>query len=470
MVSDRRPDSPLRRSAADALDALISESEGQFVPLVSTESGPPIAGPTSGGINRTTFRRILSLSFFLVGFGGLLTDAIAASQLLADSGSGALAIVWPIGGAFLLVGAIGLSIFVDRLPRRFTLIFMSSGISAILALAFVLEVVHAPALSPAILEWIAADQLNFLVPLVLWSIASDVFVAGEAAVVFPRISRWWFVGQASGLLAATLGPWVASRIDVNVELLVALPAVCCLTVALAAAKLSGTTSSKPHGKPTGVSAVVSDTLHFVSDLPGFRRLLITSLFVMTAGVTIEFGFLDALSASMEDAGSMQTTYSAISLAGFAACFVIQSTGFTTSIQRRGVALGLLLLPCSALVAALMVSLHSVRGGLVIASVGLMAWRIPRWSIDVTVRQSALATLPDHRRTRVSMLIDLVPWAIGLCLIAVPIGIGNLIGQSGLAPASGAVLAGLAVMTWRRLGNEWDSMQFSYRLKRRQRSR
>lgn len=465
---EQASNAPRRRSAAAALDALIEESTAP-APLKHPADAVESVGDGSGQ-SRQRLRRVLSTALFLAGFGGLLTDAIAAAQLLEGSGSGALGIVWPIGGAMMLITAAAQFLLVDRLPRRTTLVVMSSGIAALLGVALVLELIGAPSLAPAILEWVAADQLNFLVPLVLWSVAADAFVAGEAAVVFPRMSRWWFIGQGAGLVVATVAPLVMNIIGADVAAAVALPAVSCIAIAVVAGRLSGAPVVGRADRAPTLTVALSDTVEFVRALPAFRRLFVMSVLVMAAGVTVEFGFLDSVGTSTRDAGTMQVLYSAVSLVGFAICYVVQSSGIATAVQRRGVASGLLLLPASAAVAALLSVLHGLGGGIIAASVGLLAWRIPRWSIDATVRQTALATVPDHRRTRVSMVIDLAPWAIGLCLVAVPIGIGRLVGESSVVPAAGALLAGSAVVIWYRLGDEWDDAQLSYRLKRRQRAR
>jgi hypothetical protein len=460
-----------RRSAAAALDALIGESSP------SNEQVPPPTGDASSlrtphdvGDSRRRSTRLLSVLFLLVGFTGVVTDAVAAAQLLANSGASALGVVWPVGGLALLVGAAMQSTFVDRLPRRLTLSVIAGVITAMLLVALALSSGRAPAIIPAILEWIAADQLNFLVPLLLWSVAGDMFAAGEAAVVFPRISRWWFVGQMAGLVVATVSPFVASASGVDLVMVLVLPIGACLAVALVVWRLPPVEANPTFAASGRLATAVSDTVRFVVDIRGFRLLWIVSLLTLGAGVAIEYSFLEAAASSFDDAGGVQAFYAGMSLLGFIGCFVIQTTRLGAMVQSRGVAASLLALPIGAVVASLLLLLHSFAGGLVFAAVGLLLWRLLRWSIDSTARQVAMATVPDQRRTRVAFLTDLAPWSVGLIVVSLPIGLGVVWSSAIPAPLTAAVLSIAAVAVGRGLSGAWEQSQLSYRLKRRSRAR
>jgi hypothetical protein len=105
---------------------------------------------------------------------------------------------------------------------------------------------------------------------------------------------------------------------------------------------------------------------------------------------------------------------------------------------------------------------------VVAVVALLVWRLPRWSLDASARQAAMALLPDERRARASFAIDLVPIATALVVSAIPIAV-MLATHSRWIATVPALLAGL-VGVWlsRRVVSTWETTQLSYRLKRRKR--
>jgi hypothetical protein len=148
--------------------------------------------------------------------------------------------------------------------------------------------------------------------------------------------------------------------------------------------------------------------------------------------------------------------------------VIQSFAATPMLNRLGVAKVLDILPVATVLAAVLL-VGAIGGGIVpMAVIGLLLWRIPRWSVDASARQSAMATVPDERRAATSFLIDLSPFALGLVVVAIPIGLSRLFGQGWIVPAIAAAFALVSVVFARKVVSTWDDTQLSYRLKRRKR--
>jgi hypothetical protein len=138
------------------------------------------------------------------------------------------------------------------------------------------------------------------------------------------------------------------------------------------------------------------------------------------------------------------------------------------LRRWDVAPSLAVLPAVTTLAALVLIVGGATGSVIVAAVGVLLWRLPRWSLDGSARQAALATLPDERRARSAFLIDLVPLAVALIAVPIAIGLSRLVDEQWVAPVVAAVLALVAVVTVRGVRRHWDDTQLSWRLKRRQR--
>jgi hypothetical protein len=450
-----------RRNSADALDELIADSGA------APRSAPE---PAIDRVEqRRGWARALSFALAALALSGVLADAVAASQLISHAGPDSLGIVWPLGGLSLLLVAFLQTRFIDRFSRMKVLVTLCVVYGAAFVLAVALFAVHAPKSIPAGLAWLLADQMNFLFPLVVWTLAGDVFTSGQGVTVFPLMSRWLFLGQIAGLLIAVLFPVVFDLGPFAVNFLLLIPPIACFAVVFIVPRaLRDASVSKGHGREVSSTSVVRETVAYVRELTAFRWLLWVSLAVMIAGAMVEFSFFDVISERFDSASDLQVVYAGTSLAGFLLCWLIQSFAATPMLNRLGIDKVLAILPVATVVAAVLL-IGAIGGGIVpMAVVGLLLWRIPRWSVDASARQSAMATVPDERRAATSFLIDLVPFALGLVVVAIPIGLSRWLGQGWIVPAIAAVFAAVSVVFARKVVSTWDDTQLSYRLKRRKR--
>lgn len=446
-----------RRNSADALDALIGTS------------GAVNASDEASSDRRKRWERGLAYALFLFAFSGVLTDAVAASQLISDGGAATLGVVWPAAGLALLLVIFAISGRVDRFARVRVLVWGAGMYAVAFGLVLAMLAFGVGASVPNALAWVLADQMNFLVPLMIWALAGDVFTAGQGINVFPRMSRWLLGGQVAGLLVAVASPFAFDAIDISLTWLLALPVLACVAVMLILPRaLRGAATSAGHGEVETATQALRNTRSLIAELPAFRWLMRVSLLVMAAGAIIEFGFLDVSGARMADAGDIQVFYAGVSLVGFCACLLVQAKVTPRILNRQGVAKALRVLPLAAVVGAVVMLLGGLLENVVLAAVALLAWRIPRWSLDASARQSAQATVPDERRARSSLLIDLVPFAGGLIFVALPVGLAVATDSLWVAPVLGLVLAAASFRMSRQVTKTWDDTQLSYRLKRRRR--
>lgn len=461
---------PMRRrpTGAQALDAILAGGEEH----ASGSAFVPDATPDPN--RRVRWERALSWTMAVLGFSGMLADAVAASQLLADNGPNSLAIVWAIGGATLLATAAFQSSRIDRHARLTVLKVLFSAVAVLFVAALVLFATDVTTVVPAGLSWLLADQLNFLLPLLVWALAGDIFSAGDGVTVFPRISRWFLGGQIAGLAVAAASPLAFDAADLDLAWLLVLAVVLCGVVArIVPRRLADASASAGHQRNESVRSAIRNTVELVRDLPAFHWLWRMSLAAMVAGAMVEFLFFREASLHLADAGDLQMFYAGISLVGFLLCWVIQSTVTTSLLNRRGIPAVLGIVPIATLVGALVMFVavtfvDAAAASSVLAAIGILAWRLPRWSVDSSARQAALATVPDERRARVSFLTELVPWSIGLVLVAVPIVIAEAFDAPWVVAVIAALLGLVGTMLSRRIITTWEDTQLSYKLKRRKR--
>ena len=106
--------------------------------------------------------------------------------------------------------------------------------------------------------------------------------------------------------------------------------------------------------------------------------------------------------------------------------------------------------------------------MVLALIGLLLWRVVRRSLDASARQTAMATLPDHQRTRASFIIDLLPLSLGYLLFAPIALVGLSLELLWFVPIVALLFSTLGIVVSRHIVDTWDTTQLSYRLKRRRR--
>ena len=451
------------RDTASPLDAFLepdSATEREEEPERSSRQAPNLRG-----------RPIILLSFILfsMALSGILADVIAASQIVADSGPATLGWVWPLGGLVLLISGVCLVAYIDRFDRRRLLITMfllyATGFGLVLLLSGL--GIHGPV--PPAISWALADQINFLLPLVVWAAAGDLFSTGQAVSVFPSLSRWFFIGQTLSLLIATFVPIGFDLTGTEIMWLLSLP-----TALLAIAGIcihrgfAHGTLSQGSGASEPAARVLRGTYDYVHDLKAFRWIFRSSLLVLLAGVLIEWTFLDDLSERIHTGGGIQAAYAGASLAGFAICWVVQHAFTTSLLNRVGLARTFYVLPLATALGAVAMIVASRTGWIPFAVGGLLAWRVPRWSVDASARQASLATVPDQRRASVGLLIDLAPIAIGMILMGAFVGIEWVIGNNWIIGAAALALAAGSLLGTHRTVQTWDETQLSYKLKRRSR--
>jgi len=472
LLGARKP----RRNAGDALDEMIEANKstkdaGAALDELIQSAGvrPHGQEPEDRGAVRRRWVMGLAVAVGLLGFSGVITDAVAVTQLVGESSPTSLALVFPLGGFGLVLMSILQSRFIDRYARKSVLVSLCLVYAAIFAAVLILFASSAPTKVPAAIGVILADQMNFMLPLLIWTLAGDVFTAGQAVTVYPVITRWLYGGMILGFGVSTVLGIVSDRADFSPAWMLVAPPVLLILVAIFVPRiLHDATLSEGHGRDETASESMKASFSLLKDLPAFKWLLGLSLAVMSAGAIIEYGFFDVANTTVESTGSLQAIYAAVFCGVLILSWAVQTWAASPMMNRSGIGKVLQILPVATLVASVVMVIAGATEQIAVAIAAIAIWRTPRGSIDFVGRQAAMATVPDNQRARFSNLLNVVPVGIGFMVVAGPIGLSRLADNRWLAPLVAAALAIIAVVAGIQVVKKWDDTQLSYRLKRRKR--
>jgi AAA family ATP:ADP antiporter len=414
----------------------------------------------------------MAIALAAVSLAGFLTEMVAASQMLSLAGPTSLLIMYPLGGLGLLVAALLQFRYVDAASRLRMLRIVTFIYALVFAGAFVLITGSFMPVIAIGLVWLLADQLNFLVPLLVWSLAGDEFNVAEGRKVFGWLVTWTYVGQIAGLAIAAGSPFVLQAVDIPLTTLLAINPVVCVALAILlprAMRSSG--AARGLARDESLRAALASAWDFVTGVPIWRTFLLGSILTFAAGMTGFIAFMVGAGDLLDlDAGSIQVYFGTVSLAAFIIAWLLQSTVAERILERLGIPGTLLVLPVATVLAGVLLALGSALGSLAVLAIAITLWRVPRWSLDENARRAALALVPDERRTRVSFLVDLLPVALGL-IVSTPLAIvGVITGQLWIVGIVVAVIAAIAVPFGVKVMRGWDDSLLNWRLRRRKQNR
>lgn len=405
-------------------------------------------------------------------FAGFVTEVVAASQMIALAGTKSLLFIYPLGGLGLLLLGLVQFRLVDGAARlkvlryatlvyailfTIALVFIAGGLAPILAVGLI---------------WLLADQLNYLLPLLIWSLAGDEFNVAEGRKVFGWLVTWTYVGQISGLAVALVTPIVLRGMNFDLSwLLIIAPIVCVMLALWLPHALRNSSAAKGTAHRESLNESIKGAAEFINGVPVWRSLMVASTLTFVAGTTVIMGYSVGVGDLLgRNAADLQIVFAATWIVALGICWAIQHFFAEGIAERAGIAKTLIILPIATALAAIALALGSAIGSIALLIVAIIIWRIPRWSLDENARRGALALVPDERRTRVSFLIDLTPVAVGLVVSAPIVGIGFLTGMLWLPGIVALVIALVAVFYSRKVMKGWDESLMNWRLRRRKQNR
>ena len=463
----KRIDSPAS-APEDAADPFAS-----FAPR-PTDSAPPDTAESNDGDEGAMAglrKRALPLALALaaVFIIGCISEVVAASQFVHLLGPRGLIIIYPLGGLGLVAVALIQMKWIDRVRRDKALV----AVSLVYALAFIigLSLMASPVTNVVGTGFVCllADQLNFLLPLIVWAIVGDLFNAGEGRKIYPWITNWRYGAQMIGLAVPSLAPFLLVPLGVPLTWLLIVCPVGLLAIAYFVPRsLRGRNIGKGSGQTESTLASVRSAWNVVGGVKAFKAMFITSTLAYIAGMSLEGSFLTSADAKLTSEAQLQVLYGMTLTAVFVICWVLQRYVVTSLMERLDIPGSLAVMPIAVVVGAAILIVGLGFGILPIVVVGIVAWRVPWWSIDDVARRAALALVPDERRTRVSYILDLVPFAIGLIVAGGVIAIATALHMPILAPILAVPIGVAAVASARTMIRTWPDALLSHHLKRRKR--
>lgn len=444
-------------------EATLSESRGQRLKNVE--------GSSHGRhLKKRAFSLTIALSaVFAIGF---IAEIVAVARFINLAGLKGLVIIYPLGGLGLLAVAFAQVTWIDRIKREKAFVRVASayGILFVVALVLIANSSERLSLIGTGLAVVLADQVNFLLPLIIWAMLGDHFNAAESRTVFPWVISWRYAGQFIGLVVASAAPLLLTRLDIPLYTLLFVCPIGLLGLAYFLPRsLKGRSLNAPPGEIETVQESIASAWGFVKGVKAFRAIFITSALVFTAGMALEGTFLTRIADWSGDSESkVQILYGSVLLFVFIICWILQRTAITKIMERLNIPGSLAILPIAALVGAvlLMAGVQADLFGVLL--VGIVAWRVPWWSIDDVARRAAMTLVPDQRRARVSFVVDLVPFAIGLILSGLILGITQRSGDLIWGPVIALLFAIAAIPASRVAIKTWADALLSPQLKRRKR--
>ena len=357
-AADDAPAQPPSPSPAEQLPAVPATAEAEAgVDALAALAGQSVRSQRQRGELRAEMggeslkKRAwpMALALGLLMLAGYLTEIVASSQMLARVGSSALLVIFPLGGISLIVVALVQFRYIDHRAR----LPMIRTVALAYAVAFAIAVgLLSQSVWPVVaigLVWLLADQLNFLMPLLIWSLASDEFNVAESRKVYPWIVTWTYAGQTVGLGLSAVSPWLLTSLDIPLTALLVIPPIVCAFIAFWLPHvLRGTQAARGSSKPEDLGEAISSARDFIEGVPVWRHFFAASVLTFIAGGTLYLLFLaDAERIIGSDAAALQTLLGFAALAWFAVCWAIQSWGAERLQNRIGIPGVLLVLPARA---------------------------------------------------------------------------------------------------------------------------
>ena len=413
--------------------------------------------------------RPLAVSLAAVFVFGFITEVVAATRFVHFLGPKGIIIIYPLGSLALIGVAFLQMKWIDRIRRDKAFFRVAMGYAVGFLVAIILIAIPSTTVFGTGFVWLLADQLNFLLPLIVWAIVGDLFNTGEARMVYPWVTSWQYGGQLVGLAIPALAPLIFVPLGIPLPaLLIVCPiGILCLGIFLPRA-LKGRPISQGHGKDETVKESLQSAWSFVGGVKAFRAMFVTSILVFVAGMSLEASFLNSANRYLGSEAKFQVLYGATLVVVFIICGTLQRFFTTKILERLNIPGSLAVLPIGAIVASAVMLLGLALHILPILVVAIIGWWVPRWSIDDVARRAALALVPDERRARVSFLVDLVPFAAGLLVAGGITAIAAACGALAVAPLIALPIAALAMVPARKMIAAWPDSLLSHHLKRRKR--
>jgi ATP:ADP antiporter, AAA family len=416
----------------------------------------------------------LVFAFGLLLFGNSMaiqiSSVLAISGFLDESGVNGFLIVLLFDMLVVLVMTALQSLIIDRFNRVHLMRYVSLGFALTFVLLWLMIALNPEAPLAYSLLYIVAEQQILFFPLILWTLAGDIFDMAQTKRLFPVINSLRFIGRVLGLaIVASAGLLAVAGISSSVLLLLN-AAFYFAAFALITLRFKRTVRMTPLHAP--IRETVMEGWKFIKEVPVFRFLTLAVLLISSSDIVVEFRFYAVIEQNLAGAQSYETFFSLYRIVIGLLCFAVSGFIVARLLHHMGLKNAFILMPLALMIAAVIMLIATGVPGVVVA-MGLM--QIVRDTVYDSARQTFNSVVPNERRGRVGILLDSYVFAIGTILGVLLTGAAVILsGRLGIEAHPvylGYVILASALALWAifQLRKVYESSLLNWRLRRRQRT-
>ncbi|MFH7242442.1 MAG: hypothetical protein ACHWZW_06280 [Spirulina sp.] len=414
----------------------------------------------------------LAVIFSLNTLSQRLGEVVSISNFLENVGVDSIFLIWFLDAVLLILATSFQSLLVDRIFRLTLTKIVALAVAILFALCWLLMAVGAPSSLTFTLMFLIAQQQTVFVPVILWTLANDVFDVATGRRLFPRLAAVAFIGSLVGSGIAALMPHIQGGLGVETILLsnvaIYLGIILILQLGFKPEWIRKTTTTTLKA-----ADVLQEGFGFIKDVPAFKFLILSLVLLYAGDVLIEYYFFAATNAVFPDLDQFQTFFGIFSLLRQVAYLIIQ----VWVVERLINALGLQSIWLVAPIAMVLAGTSALGvAGLAGAVLSVTLLKLPLYGVDETARKNLQGLIPEERRGRVSLFMDGYVIALG-SMIGAMMGAGALyLGTQFAFPSQTGLrllvvgLGCVAIYMALQVRRTYEASMLNWRLKRRQRGR
>jgi ATP/ADP translocase len=400
-------------------------------------------------------------------------EVVATSGFISNIGVEHIVIVWAIDMTIIIITSGIYSLFVDRTNRVRLGVGLYTGFCVAYLLLYMLFTSGPQGLVGYGILLVINDQQWLLFPLVIWTLANDVFTLAEAKRLFPALAIAAFSG---GIVGNSVAAGFAQIAGSDVRLLLFNATLLLLSGGIL---YFGARRVQIRGRRALEGEKVLDSLRegvgFVREVPIFRYLTLAMVLLGIGLNAIEFDFLRGVSNAFGDASAIQTFYGLFKVAVTFGLLLLQGVVAGWLLNRVGFKYIFMNMPLIMLGGVLLAALSPSVIGVII---GNYLVRITKVGVDEPSSKAFQGLVPDERRGRVSAFLDGYLYPLGSVLGCIIIGTVLILSSTGAISTEmgryvylGVALAAALIALWAtsRIRVHYDTSMLNWRLSRRKRS-
>jgi ATP/ADP translocase len=401
-------------------------------------------------------------------------EVIATSGFISQVGANQIVWLWVIDMLIVMLTSTAYALVVDRFKRGILALCIFTIFCPIYLGLYMFSTQPFPTWIFYSLLTVVNDQQWLLLPLIVWSLASDVFATAAAKRLFPILGSVALIGAIVGnSIAAAVAQWLGAQS--TMLLLFNAGLVLVATSILSVAMRYMTRHARQSTNAEGIVETLVEGWEFIVEVPIFRYLAVALILLGACFTVIEFQFLVDVAVAFSNPTDLQSFYGLFKSISIATLLLIQSVVTGKLLNRTGFKSIFLLFPSAVLIGLLLTLIGPNLFGVII---GNYIVRVVLLGIDQPARKAFQGLVPDERRGRVGAFLDGFVYPIGAVLGSVMIGLillavenrmmipdtGRLI-YLGVACVAG-VLALWAALQFRAF---YDTSMLNWRLQGRRKS-